>query len=80
MFPQSFMRSLPLLKQGSENKNDKGEKTMKKLFALLLALVLAFSLFACTEDEPDDDGGTPPAFTPGTDGGVETPIIPLPMG
>ena len=50
---------------------------MKKIISLLLALILAISLVACTDkkgDDPDDIGGGIPGVP---EGGIELPIIPL---
>ena len=53
---------------------------MKKIFALLLALVMCFSLLACGDEEenpsdgPSDGVIEPPASD--KEGGIDLPIIP----
>ena len=49
---------------------------MKKLFALFLALILALSLFACTDRDKEDDPGKDPGFEIPEEG-IELPIIPI---
>ena len=51
---------------------------MKKLISLILALILAISLVACTDkkgDNPDDDisGGIPGI----PEGGIQLPTLPM---
>lgn len=48
---------------------------MKKLFALLLALVMSFALFSCTPEEDGGDDTTPPEF----EGNFDTPITDMPL-
>lgn len=49
---------------------------MKKLFALLLALLMAFTLFACTPEENEgDDPNTPPEF----EGSFDFPMTDVPL-
>ena len=53
---------------------------MKKILALLLALMMCFSLLACKDngedpaDDPNDGVIVPPASD--TEGGIDLPIIP----
>ena len=53
---------------------------MKKALLALLSVILSFSLFACTPDDPADQGGGDDAKNPGLSSPIELPFTDIELG